>query len=194
MDKHIEGMGEFAKECGSTAVCALIHRDVVYFANCGDSRAALYRNAMCHFSSKDHKPNDDLEKCRIEQANGFVLHLDGAARVNGHLAVSRALGDFMYKENTKLKQCQQLVSPEPDIERIQLLSTDANHQHDCQFIVLASDGIWDVMSCDEVGLFVAHYMKTTSDLTAICNRLLETCLQKVTDKNYTQNVHYLLSC
>ena len=45
--------------------------------------------------SKDHKPDDPEEATRIQAAGGFVD--DG--RVNGMLALSRALGDFEYKSN-----------------------------------------------------------------------------------------------
>ena len=60
--------------------------------------------------SEDHKPYNDSEKERIVKAGGFV----SMKRVQGDLAVSRALGDFVYK-NTELPQPEQQVSPEPEI-------------------------------------------------------------------------------
>jgi serine/threonine protein phosphatase PrpC len=49
--------------------------------------------------SEDHKPDLPSEKNRIERANGYVED----KRVNGMLALSRALGDFEYKSNPLLK-------------------------------------------------------------------------------------------
>lgn len=78
---------------GSTAVCTLISPTHFYIANCGDSRAVLCRNGEPAVSTMDHKPTVAAEKKRIQEAGGSVM----IHRVNGSLAVSRALGDFEYK-------------------------------------------------------------------------------------------------
>ena len=61
--------------------------------------------------SSDHKPYNEGEQRRIEAAGGTVT----MRRVNGDLAVSRALGDFTYKHSTHLPATHQQVSPEPEI-------------------------------------------------------------------------------
>ena len=58
-------------------------------ANVGDSRCVLCRNGVAIDMSVDHKPDDDKELKRIENAGGKVT-TDG--RVNGGLNLSRALG------------------------------------------------------------------------------------------------------
>jgi len=78
---------------GSTAVCVLISPTHVYIANCGDSRAVLCRRGLPAVCTLDHKPTVPAEKKRIQDAGGSVM----IHRVNGSLAVSRALGDFEYK-------------------------------------------------------------------------------------------------
>lgn len=78
---------------GSTAVCVLISPTHFYIANCGDSRAVLCRNNEPAVCTMDHKPTVAAEKKRIQDAGGSVM----IHRVNGSLAVSRALGDFEYK-------------------------------------------------------------------------------------------------
>lgn len=79
---------------GSTAVSALISPTHFFFANCGDSRAVLSRGERAFFSTQDHKPVNPAEKERIQAAGGSVM----IQRVNGSLAVSRALGDYQYKQ------------------------------------------------------------------------------------------------
>jgi len=66
--------------------------------------------------SEDHKPDDVQERKRIYNANGFVE--DG--RVNGMLALSRALGDFEYKNNPSMKAKDQAVTAFPDIKVLPL--------------------------------------------------------------------------
>lgn len=78
---------------GTTAVCAFISPRFIYIANCGDSRAVLCRQGEPVFSTQDHKPGLPSEMDRIVKAGGSVM----IARVNGSLAVSRALGDYDYK-------------------------------------------------------------------------------------------------
>ena len=153
---------------GSTAICALISPDHIFFANCGDSRAILCRDAQVILHTEDHKPYVPTEKQRIQNAGGSVM----IQRVNGSLAVSRALGDFEYKNVQGKGPCEQLVSPEPEI------STEKRTDRD-EFIVLACDGVWDVMSNEDIAAFVGDRMTVTDDLKDICNTVVDTCLHKV---------------
>jgi serine/threonine protein phosphatase PrpC len=123
---------------GCTATCVLITPTEIYCSNAGDSRTVLSKSKTAVDMSVDHKPDDVNERKRIYNANGFVE--DG--RVNGMLALSRALGDFEYKSNTMLKARDQAVTAFPDIKVVPLTN-------DCQFILLACDGLWDVKTSDE---------------------------------------------
>ncbi|XP_029637683.1 protein phosphatase 1B isoform X3 [Octopus sinensis] len=152
---------------GSTAVCAIVSPTHIFFANCGDSRAVLCRDGKCPFSTTDHKPVNPIEKERIQNAGGSVM----IQRVNGSLAVSRALGDFEYKNVEGKGPCEQLVSPEPEI------FTECRNEKD-EFLVLACDGIWDVMSNEELCDFVRSRMLITESLEDICNQVVDTCLYK----------------
>jgi len=75
------------------------------------------------------------EKKRIAEAGGFIS-FNGVWRVAGVLATSRALGDYPLKE-------KQFVIANPDV-----LTFDLSH-HDPQFIILASDGLWDTFTNEE---------------------------------------------
>lgn len=77
-----------------------------YQANAGDSRAVASVAGRAVPLSIDHKPMLKEEKERIEAAGGWVQF----NRVNGHLALSRALGDFMFKTNNQKLPEHQIVS------------------------------------------------------------------------------------
>ncbi|KAF3433083.1 hypothetical protein FNV43_RR24185 [Rhamnella rubrinervis] len=116
---------------GSTAVVALLTPDHIVVANCGDSRAVLCRGGRAFPLSNDHKPDRSDERERIEAAGGRVIFLNGA-RVEGILAMSRAIGD---------KYLKPIVTSEPEI-------TFTKREPDDECLILASDGLWDVLSND----------------------------------------------
>ncbi len=93
-------------------------------------------------------------------------------RVNGSLAVSRALGDFEYKDNSQVGPVQQLVSPEPEVTVL-----ERNAETD-EYIVVACDGIWDELTNEDLCAFVSSRLKITNDLEQICNDVIDTCLHK----------------
>lgn len=171
LDENMRHMPDSTNDCdksGTTAVCAFISPENIYIANCGDSRAILCRNGAPIFTTQDHKPILPGEKERIINAGGSVM----CQRVNGSLAVSRALGDYEYKNVKDKGQCEQLVSPEPEIFCLDRDPAD-------EFLVLACDGIWDVMSNEDVCNYVQSRLKITSDLEKVANSLMDTCFFKV---------------
>ncbi|XP_058062283.1 protein phosphatase 1B [Anopheles bellator] len=165
--RDIPELASGVDKSGTTAVCAFISRDHLYIANCGDSRAVLCRNAQPIFTTQDHKPILPGEKERIQNAGGSVM----VQRVNGSLAVSRALGDYDYKNVRSLGQCEQLVSPEPEI-----FCQDRDPAD--EFLVLACDGVWDVMTNLELCQFVHNRLQLSDDLVVVANQVIDTCLQK----------------
>lgn len=123
-----------APECdavGSAAVVAIVTPDKIIVANCGDSRAVLCRNGKAVPLSNDHKPDRPDELNRIQAAGGRVIYWD-CPRVQGVLAMSRAIGDNYLKP---------YVSCEPEVT-----ITDRTAEDEC--LILASDGLWDVVSND----------------------------------------------
>ncbi|CAN4098788.1 unnamed protein product [Withania somnifera] len=116
---------------GSTAIVAVVTPDKIIVANCGDSRAVLCRNGKAIPLSNDQKPDRPDELHRIQEAGGRVIYWDGP-RVSGVLAMSRAIGDNYLKPYV-------ICVPEVTI-------TDRTMEDDC--LILASDGLWDVVSND----------------------------------------------
>ncbi|KAK1576487.1 hypothetical protein Q3G72_014310 [Acer saccharum] len=117
---------------GSTAVVALVCSSHIIVANCGDSRAVLCRGKEPMALSIDHKPNREDEYARIEASGGKVIQWNGH-RVFGVLAMSRSIGDRYLKP---------WIIPEPEIMFIPRARED-------ECLILASDGLWDVMSNEE---------------------------------------------
>ncbi|CAJ0580820.1 unnamed protein product, partial [Mesorhabditis spiculigera] len=149
---------------GTTAVVVMVQRDTIYCANVGDSRAIVSVCGEAVPLSYDHKPANEKEAKRIIAAGGFVEY----NRVNGNLALSRALGDFIFK-NINIPPEDQVVTANPDVEIQQI--TD-----DHEFIVVACDGIWDVMNNQEVADFCRDRLAKGREPQLICEELLNRCL------------------
>jgi len=169
-------------------------REFIYIANCGDSRAVLCRDGIPAVFTKDHKPGDPAERARAEAAGAHVTPL----RING-LACSRSLGDFGYKilygectsEITRERTCEitsdtaqvkarylthfsldtitDAISPVPDILTV---------PREGDFLVLACDGIWDVMSNEDMCTFISNELKSTTDLEEIVSKVIDSCISK----------------
>merc|ERR1712241_1185318 len=153
---------------GSTAVGALISEKYVIIANCGDSRGVCCVSGKPALATQDHKPSNPPELERIQNAGGSVM----IQRVNGSLAVSRALGDFEYKNVDGKGPTEQLVSPEPEFY-MKKRESDKD-----EFLVLACDGVWDVMTNEDICSFITARMRVTDNLEQIANEVIDTCLHK----------------
>ena len=150
---------------GCTANVILIKDKKIYIANAGDSRSLLYKNGKVTRLSEDHKPDMEIEKTRITNAGGFII--DG--RVNGNLNLSRAIGDLEYKKNPKLKPEEQLISAMPDVKVIPFETEDT-------YILMGCDGVWEILSDDEICKFIKDRMASEKTLSTILGELLDKCL------------------
>merc|ERR1712029_245240 len=172
LDEKLRKIPEVANgedKSGTTAICVLISNNYIIFSNCGDSRGVLSGDGSKPIVvTQDHKPSNPPELERIQDAGGSVM----LQRVNGSLAVSRALGDFEYKNVDGKGPTEQLVSPEPEFYK-----KKRDHATD-EFLVLACDGVWDVMTNEDICSFVAARMSVTDNLEQIANEVIDTCLHK----------------
>ena len=148
VDREILANDEYEYQ-GSTAVAVLLHEAndgvrTILSANIGDSRSILARDGRAIDLTRDHKPNDDKEKARI-LAMGEKIEWDHYCKVHRvrNLSLSRAVGDRFAKP---------AVSGEVEIQRFPV-----NDDRD-DFILLASDGLWDVMTSQEVVSYVQKRM------------------------------------
>uniref|UniRef100_A0A3Q2XGX3 Protein phosphatase 1L n=1 Tax=Hippocampus comes TaxID=109280 RepID=A0A3Q2XGX3_HIPCM len=137
----LEKLSATYNEAGTTCLVALLSDKELTVANVGDSRGVLCdKDGKAIPLSHDHKPYQLKERKRIKKAGGFIS-FNGSWRVQGILAMSRSLGDYTLKNLN-------VVIPDPDI-----LSFDLNKLQP-EFMILASDGLWDTFSNEEAVRFV----------------------------------------
>ncbi|KAL5565266.1 hypothetical protein UlMin_028430 [Ulmus minor] len=148
---------EFGKG-GSTAVTAiLINCNKLVVANVGDSRAVICKDGKAKQLSIDHEAS--TERKIIEGRGGFVSNFPGdVPRVDGQLAVARAFGD---------KSLKMHLSSDPYVT-MELIDDDA------EFLILASDGLWKVMTNEEAVNCVRHI----KDARAAAKQLTEEALNR----------------
>uniref|UniRef100_A0A060T4C5 protein-serine/threonine phosphatase n=1 Tax=Blastobotrys adeninivorans TaxID=409370 RepID=A0A060T4C5_BLAAD len=165
-DRAILEDSSFARDpSGCTATTAIVTENKIYVANAGDSRTVLGVKGIAKPLSFDHKPNNEGERARICAAGGYVE----VGRVNGNLALSRAIGDFDFKMTANLPPEEQIVTAYPDV-----MEHDINP--DDEFVVLACDGIWDCMHSQQVVEFVRRGIAAKQELKDICENIMDNCL------------------
>lgn len=141
MQQYLQIANRKNSEDGTTAVVVLTQGDEIFVAHTGDSRAVLvHRSGKVSVLTSDHKPNRPDERRRIQELGGSVVFW-GVWRVEGILAVSRAIGDRMLKP---------FVVAEPEVKKFTRTETD-------RYVVLASDGVWDTISNDDAAQLVLKY-------------------------------------
>ncbi|CAH8349398.1 unnamed protein product [Eruca vesicaria subsp. sativa] len=115
--------------------------------------------------TKDHHPNREDEKNRVEAAGGYVTEWAGVSRVNGQLAVSRAIGDLTFKSYG-------VISAPEVLDWQPLLANDS-------YLVVSSDGIFEKLKvqdvCDRLGE-VNNQTSYGAGLPSYCSVSLADCL------------------
>lgn len=149
-------------------------------ANVGDSRAVLSRNGTAVELTRDHKPDDPKEWARIEAAGGKVIWCEESElyRINGNMALSRAVGDRSERMHG--------INADPDIT-VTPMMVELD-----EFIVLASDGLWDVMTSDEA-VELIHYLLLQVEPDLIADLVTEEALLRGTTDNVTVIIIFLRS-
>ncbi|XP_055811084.1 probable protein phosphatase 2C 2 [Solanum dulcamara] len=118
---------------GSCCVTALVHNGELIVSNAGDCRAVMSRGGVAEALTVDHRPSRQDEMERIQRLGGYVDCCRGVWRIQGSLAVSRGIGD---------SQLKRWVIAEPETKILKV-------QPECEFLILASDGLWEQVSNQE---------------------------------------------
>jgi len=132
-------------QSGCTATLLFVFEDHYYISNVGDSESILCRDDSEEpiILTCKHTPDLESEKRRIEQNGGAVIFY-GTYRINGLLAVSRSIGDNHLKN---------LIISLPSIKKEKRSPQD-------NFIIIASDGLWDVIKKKDCMNLVINYLKS----------------------------------
>mmetsp|Transcript_14220 Transcript_14220/g.30160 ORF Transcript_14220/g.30160 Transcript_14220/m.30160 type:complete len:498 (+) Transcript_14220:55-1548(+) len=183
VDHEVQGISHWSFQ-GSTALALLFYNNpydehdncsknsrYIATANIGDSRAVLSRNAHAIDLTQDHKPNSPSERRRIESLGGTVdwcgeVDSDGnpvkdmgVYRLNGNLALSRAIGD---------RSERPWVTSEADVRHFLIEEGGANDDSDAairsgdEFVVMATDGLFDVFASQDVVNFIHGVLEETA--------------------------------
>ena len=156
-----------AEYTGTTATTVVLTKSHVFIAHVGDSRGVFVSNGKVKYETVDHHPDKPEERQRIVEGNGSVVN----NRIDGNLAVSRAIGDFVYKRDLSRKISQQWVIPVPVIQTFERSPED-------EYLILASDGVWAVMETEEVVEFINEKTKKKGmSLARCCDELMNECLR-----------------
>lgn len=166
---------------GSTCTSVLVTPTHALLANLGDSRAMFVRNGELVFATTDHKPSDETERNRIRAAGHSVDFVGGAYRVSNTLAVSRAFGDF-YLKDKPVPAPAQAVSPEPDTHAVQ------RQPGTVEFLILACDGVWDVLSNAEAIAIVIGSLSTHGLTAAGAQAASEALVQQSLARGSRDNI------
>lgn len=213
-------------ESGTTAIIILLTPNDIICANLGDSRAMLCRsssdgpnekskrNNTIISLSNDHKPCNEEEKARIEAAGGVVL----GDKIEGRLAVSRALGDFDFKDIDSVlfaagpqkneddnsisnigdnticsnEQKGEIKFIHPNDQMVSCIPEVTVIQRDKtqdQYLIIACDGIWDVLSNEGCEQVIsAVFQEGERDVGLVCEELLDECFAKGSLDNLTATI------
>lgn len=157
--EETKSTAEEVKVTGPAEVVKGAKKRTLYVGNVGDARAVLSRGGKAVRLSYDHKGTDSSEVKRITDAGGFVLN----NRVNGVLAVTRALGDSSMKE---------FVVGKPYTTETTIGDRD-------EWLIVACDGLWDVCT-DEEAVEIVEKSKNAQDAS---QRLLDHALANFSTDN-----------
>ncbi|CAK8990028.1 unnamed protein product [Durusdinium trenchii] len=178
--------------CGCTAVCLLQHPDydTVWVANLGDSKAVMISPTTLGVVAEtvDHKPSVASERERVERSGmelQTTIHDDGFVEERlfikdeefPGLCMTRSLGDLCVKQHG--------ITAEPEI-----VTWDVKSYPD-SYMLLATDGVWDFLSGDEVSEIVLECTSNGGTLEDATAQLLAAAKDRWSDydESYCDTCH-----
>jgi len=160
---------------GSTAVVAVYdgRRHILTVASTGDSMCVLSRGGRAVKHNRMHRFNEDDECKRVLASGGSIVN----NRLNGLLAVSRSFGDIPFKERGLPRSKAPLIATPEIISEVITPMTE--------FAIIATDGLWDIISPQEAVNFIRKNLLKKQDLQEAARSLCKEALSKGSVDNVT---------
>ena len=176
MDALIQkDMPEESQHTGTTVGILFIDKKKIWSANCGDTEIMVsFKDGRSTMLSQSHKVENEID--RLQKKGAIITNYD-CPRIEFRLNIARSLGDFDLKK---------YVIPDPFIKSIPL-------DKKIDYIIIASDGLWDVFTKDEVTYLIKElksttYAHTNYDEKKIMNKICHDVIQEALKKGSTDNI------
>uniref|UniRef100_A0A0D9V1Y6 protein-serine/threonine phosphatase n=1 Tax=Leersia perrieri TaxID=77586 RepID=A0A0D9V1Y6_9ORYZ len=159
-------------ESGATVTAMFLRNDVLVVSHIGDSCLVISRGGRPQVVTNFHRPYGNkkasLEEVkRIRAAGGWIV--DG--RICGEISVSRAFGDIRFKtRKNEITFKGDLIISSPEVSLVEL-------GPDVEFILLATDGLWDYIKSSEAVALVRDQLRQHGDVQLACEALGQTALE-----------------
>ena len=162
IDKYFDNSEE-AKKCGSTGTIVVVNNRNIYCANVGDSKCYYINENEAIQITEDHNCNNKVEVDTLKNKGVAVFR----GRVYGSLNLTRSFGDTEFKKDG--------ITSTPYIKKI------FSDKNDVKFLIIASDGIWDVV--DNKKLFQISKELKEGSSEEFCNNLVNYALENNSNDN-----------
>ncbi|XP_062213028.1 probable protein phosphatase 2C 5 isoform X2 [Phragmites australis] len=189
-------------DSGATATAVFLRNDVLVTSHIGDSCLVISRGGRPEALTNFHRPygnnKTSLEEVkRIRAAGGWII--DG--RICGDISVSRAFGDIRFKTRKNemlVKGVKEGRWTEKFISRVQfkgdliISSPDVSLVElgpDVEFVLLATDGLWDYIKSSEAVALVRDQLRQHGDVQLACEALG----QKALDQRSQDNISIVIA-
>eukprot|EP00879_Flechtneria_rotunda_P002827 GHRR01003040.1.p1 GENE.GHRR01003040.1~~GHRR01003040.1.p1 ORF type:complete len:500 (+),score=140.47 GHRR01003040.1:154-1653(+) len=167
----LSGFADTCCNAGSTLLALLMVDDKLHIAHVGDCRAILGRGTEARQLTWDHKPACSYEQQRI-QDDDPAAEISSDGYMYGELAVARAIGSAHLKRDPS----KRALIPRPDLISIEL-------QREDDFVVLATDGLWDMVDNSEAVSVARRSLATARDPEAAARALVERAQRRSSQDN-----------
>ena len=163
IDKEFEKFRE-AENCGSTGTIVVLDNNFIYCANVGDSKCFYINNKNNAFQlTEDHNCSNQKEREELNK-KGIMIFQN---RVFGSLSLTRTFGDTELKKDG--------IECNPYIKKILI------DKEEVKYIIIASDGIWDVVNKEKLEEFPKELKSGTSE--EFCNNLVDYAMNNGSNDN-----------
>ena len=123
----------------------------------------------------------------VELRNNFFYIIRFYLKINsnliGNLNLSRSLGDLEYKQNKKLGPEEQMITAFPEM-KVENLTPD------CDFIILACDGVWDCLTNQEICDIVKDRLRKEPNI--ILSKIIEDILENILATDIYNGINFIL--